>query len=599
MKQLALEVNNLTIKIPNAKVKQTVVDNISFRMFKGETMVIIGESGSGKTMAARSLLQLLPSHIHIAPQSQVLLQGEDLLSKNEYDMQQVRGKKVGLIFQEPMTALNPILTIGAQISEHLKSLMCQQEISAKILDLLNAVQIADPQTVIDSYPHQLSGGMMQRVLIAMAIALDPPILIADEPTTALDVSIKIEILSLLKDLQKSRKLSLLLITHDWSVAEYMADHVMVMYAGNVVEQGEGKIILQYPRHPYTQSLSACRPSFALRNKNLPTIASNQHVSTLKGCIFSKCCPKSLEVCFSESPSWKSIRDVKVKCHLTDLHDVVNESGSEKLNINDNSQAISATTILKMSDVSSGYPIYKGFFRRFSHINEIIKNINLSVCASQTVALIGESGSGKTTVLRTLMNLINCSKGSIYYHSKENNKLGKVLSLENYKNDVQMLFQDPYSSMDPKMKVVDIIKESLSQCRKKIDYDKKIDNLLEQVGLNTEDKYKFPHQFSGGQRQRIAIARSLAPEPRMLLLDEPTSALDVSAQARVLNLFKALQKKSQLAYLLVTHDISVVAYMSDYVGVMYQGELVEYNDVYSIIHKPKHPYTKSLVYRKKS
>jgi peptide/nickel transport system ATP-binding protein len=531
-----LKVNKLTtsIGIGNDKDKVNVVDDVSFTIEKGETFVLLGESGSGKSITALSIMRLLPSAANIVS-GEVILNGQNLFELPESKMRDIRGAKIGMIFQEPQSSLNPVLTAGQQISE---TLLRHQKISKleclkRSVELLDAVGIPEPDRRINEYPHQFSGGMKQRIMIAMALAGEPDLLIADEPTTALDVTIQAQVLALLCQLQKNTGMAILFITHDLGVASEMADHVAVMRAGKIVEAKDKESLFSKPEHPYTLQL------------------------------------------FDAIPSWEK-RQIESK--------VIKFQGTDE------------ECLLRVNNLKIHYPIKKGFFKRVVGHVRAVDGVTLKLHAGETLALVGESGSGKTTMGKGILRLLQITSGEVLYQNINLSTLDAA-ALRQKRSEMQIVFQDPYSSMNPRMMIKDIIQEGMlaqgiGETRQ--DRDQMTEELLEQVGLLPEHQLRYPHEFSGGQRQRVCIARALAVKPKLIICDEPTSALDVSVQAQILALFRKLQKEYQLGYLFITHNISVVEYIADTVAVMYQGEIVEQGDVEQVLIHPKNEYTKELL-----
>jgi peptide/nickel transport system ATP-binding protein len=531
-----LKVNKLTtsIGIGNDKDKVNVVDDVSFTIEKGETFVLLGESGSGKSITALSIMRLLPSAANIVS-GEVILNGQNLFELPESKMRDIRGAKIGMIFQEPQSSLNPVLTAGQQISE---TLFRHQKISKleclkRSVELLDAVGIPEPDRRINEYPHQFSGGMKQRIMIAMALAGEPDLLIADEPTTALDVTIQAQVLALLCQLQKDTGMAILFITHDLGVTSEMADHVAVMRAGKIVEAKDKESLFSKPEHPYTLQL------------------------------------------FDAIPSWEK-RQIESK--------VIKFQGTDE------------ECLLRVNNLKIHYPIKKGLFKRVVGHVRAVDGVTLKLHAGETLALVGESGSGKTTMGKGILRLLQITSGEVLYQNINLSTLDAA-ALRQKRSEMQIVFQDPYSSMNPRMMIKDIIQEGMlaqgiGETRQ--DRDQMTEELLEQVGLLPEHQLRYPHEFSGGQRQRVCIARALAVKPKLIICDEPTSALDVSVQAQILALFRKLQKEYQLGYLFITHNISVVEYIADTVAVMYQGKIVEQGDVEQVLIHPKNEYTKELL-----
>ncbi len=534
MSEPLLKVNQLTTSIGTGSDKVNVVDNVSFEINKGETFVLLGESGSGKSITALSIMRLLPSAADIGS-GEVILNGQNLFELPESKMRDVRGSKIGMIFQEPQSSLNPVLTAGQQISETLfrHQKLSKLESIKRSIELLDAVGIPEPDRRINEYPHQFSGGMKQRIMIAMALAGEPELLIADEPTTALDVTIQAQVLDLLRKLQKDTGMAILFITHDLGVTSQMADHVAVMRTGQIVEAKDKKTLFSQPEHPYTLQL------------------------------------------FDAIPSWEKRQS---------------ESDTSKF------EGTDEKCLLKVNDLKVHYPIKKGVFKRVVGHVRAVDGVTLKLHAGETLAVVGESGSGKTTMGKGILRLLQTTAGEVLYQDTDLSSLDAA-ALRQKRSEIQIVFQDPYSSMNPRMMIKDIVQEGMlaqgigetSQER-----DQMTAELLEQVGLLPEHQLRYPHEFSGGQRQRICIARALAVKPKLIICDEPTSALDVSVQAQILALLRTLQKEYQLGYLFITHNISVVEYIAHTVAVMYQGKIVEQGDVEQVLMHPQNEYTKELL-----
>ncbi len=596
-----LTINNLTTGFPSSRGFLTAIDAMSFSIPKGKTFALVGESGCGKSLTALSIMQLLPLAAKILPSSEILLHDQDLLSLPEIALRKIRGGKIGMIFQEPMTSLNPVLTIGQQIAEVLK---CHFNITGhsatqKMINLLDAVGIPAAATRIHEYPHQLSGGMKQRVMIAMALAGRPELLIADEPTTALDVTTQAQVLALMKEMQQQTNMAILLITHDLGVVAEMADYVAVMYAGQIVEVATASDFFTKPRHPYSRKLFAALPTIQKRMQELAVIKGMVPAmgGDFKPCRFADRCDYAFEKCFNTVPQeYQLTQQHKVKCHLYQNPDFIFPKTStviENLKLNPKEHPEHA---LKVQQIKIHFPIRKGLFKKTMAVVKAVDDVDLYVNRGETLALVGESGCGKTTLGKGILQLIKPDAGQVLLHSQDLVNMPKD-KLRKIRADLQVIFQDPFSSMNPRMLVRDIIAEGiialkLEKNSKKI--DERINELLLQVGLPESVKLRYPHEFSGGQRQRICIARALAVNPKVIICDEPTSALDVSVQAQILNLLKELQQQYHLAYLFITHNISVVSYLAHRVAVMYLGKIVEEGEVNDILHNPQHPYTKALL-----
>lgn len=526
MSEMLLDVRDLSVAFKQSGKEFLAVDHISFHVNKGETLALVGESGSGKSVSALSILKLLQYPAASHPSGQILFKGEDLLDANEADLRQVRGRNVTMIFQEPMTSLNPLHNIEKQIGEILEihQGIKGQAARKQIVELLEKVGIRDAASRLQSYPHQLSGGQRQRVMIAMALANKPDLLIADEPTTALDVTVQAQILKLLKDLQKEFGMALLLITHDLGIVRNMADHVCVMQKGKIVEAGVAKSVFANPQHEYTKMLLAAEP------KGHP--------------------PKA------------------------DLN---------------------ADKIIETRNLKVWFPVKQGFFRSTVGHIKAVDGLDLTLRAGQTLGIVGESGSGKTTTGLAIMRLIS-SQGEILFKGKRIDGL-KSGVMRPLRKDMQVVFQDPFGSLSPRLSVLQIVEEGLIIQKTELNAAARrmrVAQALTEVGLDAANMDRFPHEFSGGQRQRIAIARALALEPKFIMLDEPTSALDMSVQAQVVDLLRALQVKHNLSYLFISHDLKVVRALANDVIVMRDGVVVERGQTQEIFNNPQEPYTKALL-----
>lgn len=571
------------------------VDGVSFDIHRGETFVLVGESGCGKSMIAMSIMRLLPLSARIAA-GDVVLQGESLPGLPEAQMRNIRGGRIGMIFQEPMTSLNPVLTVGEQVLEavRLHDKLAPTAEKARVVELFEAVGIPDAPRRLNEYPHQLSGGLKQRVMIAMALAGRPDVLIADEPTTALDVTIQAQVLQLLKKLQSETGMAILLITHDLGVVAEMADTVGVMYAGQMVESAPVADFFKQPRHPYSQKLFRSLPSAGKRLFGLDVIpgivpALNQ---VFDSCRFADRCEMAKEQCQREVPEWRGKPSHGYRCHFAEDQIVI----ASKAAVVADEDVEHARKLLDVQNLKVHFPIQKGVFRRTVGHVKAVDGLNLQIQRGRTLALVGESGCGKTTVGKAILQLIKPSDGSVDFSGTKLESLSAA-KLREMRKDFQIIFQDPASSMNPRMLVEDIIAEGMQaqgigasrEARRALILD-----LLARVGLAESALDRYPHEFSGGQRQRIAIARALAVDPKLIVCDEPTSALDVSVQAQVLNLLKELQAELKLSYLFITHNISVVAYLAHEVAVMYLGRIVEKGPVDQVLNNPLHPYTQALL-----
>jgi peptide/nickel transport system ATP-binding protein len=599
-----LSIRDLRTYFTSSRGPIRAVDGISFEVRRGETFALLGESGCGKSMTALSIMQLLPQQAVGNLSGEVVLDGQDLLGLSEVAMQNVRGRRIAMIFQEPMTSLNPVLTVGEQIGEVLQRHRgLRGGVQRKrVLELLDAVGIPDRARRYGEYPHQLSGGMKQRVMIAIALAGEPELLIADEPTTALDVTIQAQILELLQQLQKTTGMAILLITHDLGVVAGMADHVAVMYAGHIVEQAPRAAFFARPLHPYSQKLFASVPAKAKRGKPLAVIHGSvpSLAREFPACRFVDRCDFAWQTCREKAPRWLEAEpDHGVRCHLMDptiLRPVPQAVSTVPVGHAANEMLDAGKAILEVNRLKVHFPIHKGLFKRIVGHVKAVDGVSLGLHRSRTVALVGESGCGKTTVGKALLQLVRPTAGSVEYNGMELTHMS-TRELRPHRRDLQIIFQDPYSSMNPRMMVGDIIEEGMLAQKiagSPAERQQRVEALLTQVGLSAEAKHRYPHEFSGGQRQRICIARALAVNPKVIVCDEPTSALDVSVQAQILNLLKGLQDELGLTYLFITHNMSVVEYLAHTVAVMYLGRIVEQGRVEEVLRHPKHPYTEALL-----
>ncbi len=603
MSNILLSVRNLSAWFSIGQGTLRAVDGVSFDIARGETFALLGESGSGKSLTALSIMRLLPVTANVS--GEVRLDGEDLLALPERDMRRVRGGRIAMIFQEPMTSLNAVLPIGEQISEALR---CHHPITLRAarkraVELLDAVGIAEPQRRYHDFPHQLSGGMKQRVMIAMALAGEPELLIADEPTTALDVTIQAQILDLLRRLQKDTGMALLLITHDLGVVSEMAARVAVMYAGQIVEQAPRAQFFASPKHPYAQKLFESVPTLDKRGTRLAVMRGSVPplVQTFTGCRFAPRCDFAWQTCRETAPELIAAGEgASVRCHLYDARFSKSAAGALISRGEDGARQAAPSAadeeLLAVDDLKVYFPIEKGIFKHVAGYVRAVDGVSLRIRAGRTLALVGESGCGKTTVGKGILQLIRPTAGSVRFAGTELTQL-RGAALRARRADFQIIFQDPYSSLNPRMMVADIIEEGMivqGVGKAASARAARIAQVLEQVGLPPEARYRYPHEFSGGQRQRISIARALAVNPKLIICDEPTSALDVSVQAQILNLLKTLQEETGIAYLFITHNIAVVEYLADEVAVMYQGRIVEHGSAEQVLRNPQQEYTRALL-----
>jgi peptide/nickel transport system ATP-binding protein len=597
-----LEVRDLVTEIGGA----WVVDGVSFQVAAGETYALLGESGCGKSMTALSVMRLLPDGGRVTSGA-VELDGENVLALPERAMRQLRGGRMAMIFQEPMLALNPVIRVGEQIIE---ALALHQNLAGPAARdaaraLLDSVGVPDAARRLDTYPFELSGGLRQRVMIAMALAGQPRLLIADEPTTALDVTIQAQVLEVLRRLRSERQMGMLLITHDLGVVAENADRVGVMYAGELLEEGTSDAFFAAPQHPYSRMLFEALPHTTLHGSQpvadrspLGRPGDGGRLTTIpgqvpkaegmpEGCRFAPRCPHAVARCREQSPGWQAINGQRVRCHLAGQLPAA-QSREPVSSI----KAKPGEPLLKVDGLKVYFPVRRGLLQRTVGQVRAVDEVSLDIEAGRTLALVGESGCGKTTVGKALLRLIEPTAGSIVLG-------GETITARNVsslRRQAQMVFQDPFSSLNPRMRVADILLEGMDALGVGAANQRRdaVARLLGQVGLPDDAGGRYPHAFSGGQRQRIAIARALAVSPRLVICDEPTSALDVSVQAQILNLLKDLQNELGLAYLFITHNLAVVEYLAHEVAVMYLGRIVEHGAAADVLRAPRHPYTQALV-----
>jgi len=599
MSEALLRVRNLRTVLHGTGDPVRAVDGVDLEIRRGETFAIVGESGCGKTMTALSLMRLLPETGRIAGGS-VELAGLDLLGLPEAAMRTVRGRRIAMIFQEPATSLNPVLTIGTQIGEVLErhTELRGAQIEARILSLLDSVGIPDTPRRAEEYPFQLSGGLKQRAMIAMALAASPDLLIADEPTTALDVTIQSQVLELLAELQKKNGMAILLITHDLGIVAQMAHHVAVMYAGQIIELAERERFFAAPQHPYSRKLFAALPATGKRGAELAVIKGQVPPLTqeFRRCRFTERCDFAFDRCAAEAPGWTRIAEShEVRCFLREKERAgpieQGETGAATP-----AAASEAAPLLSVRELKVHFPIRKGLLKRAVGYVKAVDGTSLEIRAGRTLGLVGESGCGKTTVGKAILQLIRPTAGEVRFDGVELTRV-RGAELRTHRRDFQIIFQDPYASLNPRMRVADILSEGMAALGVEANAaarSRRVAEILDQVGLARDSVDRYPHEFSGGQRQRIAIARALAVRPRLIVCDEPTSALDVSVQAQILNLLKSLQRELKLSYLFITHNIAVVDYLAHEVAVMYLGRIVEHGTVDEVLRSPKHPYTQALL-----
>ncbi|MEE8268672.1 MAG: dipeptide ABC transporter ATP-binding protein [Nitrospinaceae bacterium] len=597
---MLLEVDNLRtyFRVGLTQVAQAV-DGISFQLDQGKTLALVGESGCGKSQTAFSIIRLIAENGY-HPSGKILFDRENLSEKSEADMRRIRGNDIAMIFQEPMTSLNPLYRIGNQLEEPLRMHRMLQKGPARkrAIELLDHVGLPDPDKRIDDYPHQLSGGMKQRVMIAMALACEPKLLIADEPTTALDVTIQAQVLRLMADLQKETGMAILLITHDMGIVNQMADDVSIMYAGRIVEQGSREQIFGNMMHPYTRRLFESIPKPGDEGYQLNTIPGLVPPATDygEGCLFADRCAYTMDVCRShDSKIYKVERGHTVRCHLFE-GGITQTAAQEEPKIPAPKKSMGREPLITVEGLKTWFPVRKGVFRRIANYVKAVDHVDLKLMKGSTVALVGESGCGKTTLGESILRLNREVQGTVRFQETDVMSL-PMNELKQIRRHMQIVFQDPFGSLSPRLRVREIIGEGLQVHFSELGSDEtndKISKVLREVGMDPSVADRYPHEFSGGQRQRISIARALILEPEFLVLDEPTSALDVSVQAQVLNLLRELQAKRNLTYLFITHNLNVVQYISDEVAIMYLGRIVEYAAAKELFQQPKHPYTQTLL-----
>lgn len=592
-----IDIQNLRTYFHSEDGVVRAVDDVSFRVERGHTLGIVGESGSGKSVTSLSIMQLLASTAEIASGSISFL-GKDLVKLPEPEMRSIRGQDISMIFQEPMTSLNPVFTVGDQVAE---AIVLHQKVSKddarqKTIELFGEVGIPDPQLRVDYYPHQMSGGQKQRVMIAMALSCNPQLLIADEPTTALDVTIQSQILDILRRLRDTRGMSILFITHDLGVIAEIADDVLVMYRGKMVEYGNVLQIFENPQHPYTKGLLACRPRLDTKYRLLPTVSDFMETRTVDT-------PEGPRVDIIE----KTLDEQRLQQLMTHgrgrlLHpreelEAMGHPWEEGHHSSDSTMVASGTApLLEVKQLQVYFPIRKGLFSRVVDHVKAVDGVSFNVYPGQTLGLVGESGCGKTTTGRAILRLVDATGGQVLYNGRDVFGLNAT-EMRAVRRNMQIIFQDPYGSLNPRMTIESTLTEPMiihKLAKTRAERRDKAAALLEEVDLKPEHLRRYPHEFSGGQRQRISIARALAVEPDFIICDESVSALDVSVQAQVLNLLKKLQEDRGLTYIFISHDLSVVKFMADMMAVMNEGKIVEFGPSDNIYALPKETYTRKLI-----
>ena len=576
MENILLEFKNLVTEFHTEGTIVKAVNGVSFTLNKGETIGIVGESGSGKSVTSLSAMRLIPSPPGKISGGEIIFHEKDgtatdLLAISEEEIRKFRGNDIAMIFQEPMTSLNPVFTCGDQVMEAiiLHQKLNKKDAKALTIKLFKEVQLPTPERIFSTYPHQISGGQKQRVMIAMAMSCQPSVLIADEPTTALDVTVQKTILQLMQNLQKEHDMGIMFITHDLGVIAELADKVVVMYKGNIVEQGSVWDIFTNPKHPYTKGLLACRPPLDKRYTFLPTVSDFMKID------------ESGEIIDNGISVAEFTKDLAIP---------------ESERVAKHKTLYSQEPLMQIKNLKTYFPIRNGFFGGISDHVKAVDNVSFDVYPGETLGLVGESGCGKTTIGRTIIRLEEPTEGEMIYKGRDIAKMNTE-ELRLFRKDVQIIFQDPYSSLNPRMTIGNAIMEPM-QVHGILENDeqrkKKVEELLTRVSLDPAHFYRYPHEFSGGQRQRIGIARALAVKPKFIICDESVSALDVSVQAQVLNLLNELKEEFGLTYIFISHDLSVVKYMSDRMVVMQAGRIEEMGDADQIYNKPGTEYTQKLI-----
>ena len=592
-----LRVSGLEIQFLAGGKWNSVAEDVSFDVAAGETLGLVGESGCGKTVTSLAVMGLIPSANGRISSGSVLFEGRDLLRVSAEELRQVRGDRIAMVFQEPMTSLNPSFTVGQQISFAVRAHRQVSKATAmtRAVEILDRVGIPDAPRRVDDYPHTFSGGMRQRAMIAMALACDPDLLIADEPTTALDVTVQAQILELLRSLKDELGMAMLFVTHDLGVVADICDRVAVMYAGQMVEQAPTDRLFVRPRHPYTEGLLASMPQWSVPGQPLAVIPGKVPPAGQMptGCRFRSRCSYSVAACESAVALVEVDAEATVRCARRD--ELSLRGAPSQLSVPVVAETLRREPLLVVKGLRREFPVTSGLLRRVRGRVKAVDGIDLDVGAGETVGLVGESGSGKSTVARLVLRLIEPTSGEVVVDGHDLSTL-RGRDLRRARAEMQMVFQDPYSSLDPRMSIGRSVGEPLEihQHSNRSDRDKRVAELLQLVGISPHLAGRLPHEFSGGQRQRIAVARALALEPKLLVCDEPVSALDVSTQSQVINLLADLQDRLGLAYLFIAHDLSVVRHLSHRIAVMYLGRIVETGPADEVYQRPTHPYTEALL-----
>jgi peptide/nickel transport system ATP-binding protein len=605
-----IDVHDLEVGLDSESGLVRAIDGLRLAIHRGETFALVGESGCGKSMTALALMRLLPENGRVLA-GRIELEGRDTLDLPEREMRNVRGGRIGMIFQEPSTSLNPVMRVGDQIVEAIETHTDLRGEAARqrAIEWLERVGIPEPERRIDDYPFRMSGGQKQRVMIAMALAAEPDFLVADEPTTALDVTIQKQILDLLRELQREQGMGMLLITHDLAVVSGMAHRVALMYAGQIVEVATADEFFRAPQHPYAQALLRALPDAERRGQALTAIAGTVPALTqaFAGCRFAPRCERAMAHCAGMPPALEVMSPTRsVRCLLYTsggTAPAVSPPSDGSRRSQAAAPAASASSshalLLSVRDLRVRFPIRKGLLQRTAGYFDAVGGVSFDIHAGRTLALVGESGCGKTTTGKAIVQLLRTQaviEGQALLQDRNLFALNAD-ALQAARRDVQIIFQDPYASLDPRMRVFEVLEEGLVALRPEMDVAARrtrLEQLADQVGLRRDALQRYPHEFSGGQRQRIAIARALAVQPKLIVCDEPTSALDVSVQAQILNLLASLQRELGLSFLFITHNIGVVEYIADEVAVMRAGRIVEQGPSGQVLRAPQHEYTRALL-----
>ena len=598
-----LAIDHLKVELDADAGLVRAIDGLSLSIARGETFALVGESGCGKSMTALALMRLLPDNGAVTAGS-VSLAGTDVLALPERRMRAIRGGRIGMIFQEPATSLNPVMRVGDQIIEAIEAhtALRGDAARARALQWLRRVGIPEPERRIDDYPFRMSGGQKQRVMIALTLAAEPDFLVADEPTTALDVTIQAQILDLLRDLQREQGMGLLLITHDLAVVSGMAHRVALMYAGQIVEVAPAGEFFAHPKHPYARALLRALPDAGHRGRALEAIGGTVPAlnRTFEGCRFVERCTLAQPRCHQTAPLLEERGGRWVRClRAGDAADAPTAAGSSAGSGVARAPALASRPLLDVQSLSVRFALRSGVLQRRVGAIDAVRDVSFSIASGRTLALVGESGCGKTTTGKAIVQLLRRQaevSGQALFEGQDLFSL-QGEALREMRRQVQIVFQDPYASLDPRMRVGEILEEGLIALRPDVTADERLarlEQLLQRVGLRVDALRRYPHEFSGGQRQRIAIARALAVQPKLIVCDEPTSALDVSVQAQILNLLRELQAELGVAYLFITHNLGVVAYLADDVAVMQAGRIVEHGPAAQLLHEPQVHYTRELL-----